>query len=323
MKIKDRVYGEIVVTNPLIIELIKSSPMQRLRKINQYGGPVFLEPLRNVNRFEHSIGVWYILKRYGASLEEQVAGLLHDTPHTAFSHVIDLVFPNDNFAFHERFMEKIIMSSEIPEILKRKGISVKRILKNKSHHLLDADLPDLSADRMDYFFRDTRPEELFPKSLIKQFLDGIFVKNSKFYFKDVSLASLYAILFMNASRLLWLDPSSHGSFFLLAKALKQAIKIKIVTEEDLFKTDGDVFEILKASKDSEVKKYVKRLTPATNFVYAKKSEAEFFGLNKPRVVDPWVQTKGKLVRLSTLIPRLKEMFDHYKQTYKVLGVKTI
>ncbi len=320
MKVIDRVYGKIEVDNLLIAELIDSSPMQRLKRINQSGGPVYLEPRRDITRYEHSIGVWYLLKKYGASLEEQVAGLLHDTPHTAFSHVVDFVFPNEDHTFHEKFTKKVILSSEVPAILKKHGMKVENILDKKRFHLLDADLPDLSADRIDYFLRDTRPDQLFPDSLVKQFLNGINVWKSKFYFKDRSLASLYAILFLNAGRLLWLDPNSHGSFFLLATALKRAIEIGKLTEEDFFKTDSEVFEMLQKIDDKTVKKYVDKLTPQTRFIYAERKKAEFVGPNKPRIVDPWIKESGKLVRISFLVPRLTELFEHYKKTYKFLGV---
>ena len=35
-----------------------------------------------------------LIKKLGGSVEEQIAGLLHDVSHTAFSHVIDYVFDN-------------------------------------------------------------------------------------------------------------------------------------------------------------------------------------------------------------------------------------
>lgn len=320
MVINDRVYGKIRIDNPLITELIASSPMQRLKKINQSGGPVFLEPSRDVTRFEHSIGVWYLLKRYGANLKEQVAGLLHDTPHTAFSHVIDVVFPTADHTFHEKFAEKIIMNSEIPGILQKHKLKVVDILDKKSFHLLEAELPDLSADRIDYFLRDTRPDQIFPNSLVKSFLNGIFVKDSVFYFKDQPLASLYAILFLNAGRILWLDPNSHGSFYLLAAALKRAMKIKKITLDDFFGTDSQLFKELEKIDDKQVKKYVNRLKPSTRFVYVEESKAEFVGPNKPRVIDPLVETPEGLVRISRIVPRLKELFDHYNKTYKVLSV---
>src|SRR3989344_4642865 len=155
MVVSDRVYGQIQITHPLIKELINSSPVQRLKKVGQSGADNLIDLTRNISRFEHSIGVWYLLQKYGANTEEQVAGLLHDTPHTAFSHVADMVFPNEDYTYHERFTEKVILDSEIPGILKKYGLSAKRILNKSKFHLLDAELPDLSADRIDYFLRDT------------------------------------------------------------------------------------------------------------------------------------------------------------------------
>jgi len=321
--IKDRAYGNIEITDPLIIDLLNTAPMQRLKGINQTGGPVFLEPERNVTRFEHSIGVWYLLKIYGAGLEEQAAGLLHDTPHTVFSHVIDFVFPNSDHTFHEKFTEKVILSSDIPKILKKYHLRVEDILRKENYPLLDAELPDLSADRIDYFLRDTRVDPLFPDFLVSRFLDGIFVSQSKFYFKDRGLASLYAILFLNAGRLLWLDPNSHGSFYLLSEALKKAIKLEYLTEEDFFKTDAEIIKILRNIDDKEVKKFMNKLNPKTKFVYAQPPEAEFTGPNKPRIVDPLVDENGKMTRVSVLIPRLKELFDHYNKTYQILSVSSI
>ena len=320
MVINDRVYGKIKIENPLIVELIASSPMQRLKHINQSGGPVFLEPSRDITRYEHSIGVWFILKKYGANLKEQVAGLLHDTPHTAFSHVIDVVFPTEDHTFHEKFTEKVIMNSEIPGILKKHKIKTEDILMKENFPLLEADLPDLSADRIDYFLRDTRPDQIFPNFLVKEFLDNLFVKNSVFYFKDSSLASLYAILFLNSGRLLWLDPNSHGSFYLLAAALKRAMEIGKITLEDFFGTDDQVLEKLKKIDDEMVKKYLNRLNPSTKFIYTESDKAEFSGPNKPRIVDPLVETPKGLVRISKIVPRLSEFFDHYKKTYKILHV---
>ncbi len=323
MRIKDRVYGEIEITDSLIEELINSAPMQRLKEIGQAGATTFLHPQRNVTRFEHSIGVWHILERFGASKKEQVAGLLHDTPHTAFSHIADVVFPNEDHSFHDRFTEQVIMDSEIPVILKKYNIEVEEILDKEQFHLLDAELPDLSADRIDYFLRDTRSEQLFPDSLVKQFLDGLSVEDSKFYFRDRSLACLYSLLFIDAGRLLWLDPSSHGSYFLLAEALKKAMKLGELTEKDFFKTDKEVFAILKEIKDKEIETLLSRLNPQTRFVYADKSEAEFFGPNKPRAVDPLVKVEDKMMRISNLVPDLKVYFEHYKKSHKNLGVSAL
>lgn len=91
MKIHDRLYNEITVDDPIIESLINTKPFQRLKEINQYGGVNFFFPDRyQVSRYQHSLGVYHVLKGIGADLDVQVAGLLHDIGHTAFSHMYDM-----------------------------------------------------------------------------------------------------------------------------------------------------------------------------------------------------------------------------------------
>ncbi len=97
----------------------------------------------------------FLLKKYDASLEEQIAGLLHDVPHTAFSHVVDFVFGTGKHqGYHERFMKQVIYDSEIPSILEEHGIDVEEVLDESNFKLLERGVPDLCADRIDYFLRD-------------------------------------------------------------------------------------------------------------------------------------------------------------------------
>lgn len=90
--IDDCVYGSCKITEPVLIELLQSPVILRLKGINQLGIPPEYDPT-NVffSRYDHSVGVLVLLKKLGASLEEQVAGLLHDSSHTALSHQIDWV----------------------------------------------------------------------------------------------------------------------------------------------------------------------------------------------------------------------------------------
>ncbi len=92
MLYKDKIYGQTEISEPVVLELINSPSMQRLKGVSQHGHfePYF--PNTAFSRFEHSLGVFILLKKFGAGLPEQIAGLLRDVSHTAFSHVADYVF---------------------------------------------------------------------------------------------------------------------------------------------------------------------------------------------------------------------------------------
>lgn len=321
MHITDRIYGTIEITHPLIIDLIHSQPFQRLKKISQDGAAHYIQPHRNVTRYEHSIGTWYLSFRYQRPLEEQIASLLHDLPHTAFSHVIDFVMKDKNHEYHDHFIKEVIINSEIPEILAKYNVQLSKILDKESFPLLDNKLPDISVDRFDYFMRDGFTSNLLPKETITLFLNSVKEKNDKFYFEDVKIAALFSVMFMNCSRLIWLDPTSHGSFFLISEPLKIALKKKYITKKDFFGTDKVLMQKLIDTNDKEIIHLLKRLQPGKEFHYADEKTAEFFGPNKPRFVDPWVMHDGKLVQVSDLIPGMKEYFAEYTKTHKVLGVR--
>lgn len=78
-------YGPIEVNEPVLLELIKCPAFQRLKHIHQYGVAYYTTHQEEYNRFDHSVGVFAILRKNGASLDQQISGLLHDVSHTVFS----------------------------------------------------------------------------------------------------------------------------------------------------------------------------------------------------------------------------------------------
>lgn len=89
MNIADPIYGKMRIQKPVLIELLSAPSVIRLKNISQFGIPDQYYHLKNYSRFEHSVGVMILLRKLGASVEEQAAGLLHDVSVSAFSHIIN------------------------------------------------------------------------------------------------------------------------------------------------------------------------------------------------------------------------------------------
>jgi len=323
MKINDSIYGDIQVKEQVIEDLINTTVFQRLKNISQDGAPHFIQPVRNVTRYEHSIGVWYLSRLYKRSTEEQIACLLHDLSHTAFSHVVDFVVRDKNHEYADGKLKDMILQSDIPNIIKKHGYDIEKVLDKTKFPLLDNSLPDISFDRWDYFMRDGYTIGFLPKDVVNLFLNNIKEENGMLYFTDIRLASTFAILFVNFSRLIWLDPTSHGSFFLLAEAIKIALEDKEIVESDLFTDDNIMLEKLKSSKNKKIVKLLSRLQPGKEFEFADEENAEFFGPNKPRFVDPLVKTDKGIERISKLVPSLDNFFKEFVKKYKYLGVRQV
>lgn len=320
MVVQDRIYGRIAVDEPVIAELIGSGPMRRLKDISQDGAPHFIQPIRNVTRYEHSIGAWYLSHRFNRPIEEQIATLLHDVPHTAFSHVIDFVMHDEKYEYHDHFTKEIILRSDIPAICARHGVAIEKVLDKEGFTLLENNLPDISFDRWDYFMRDGFTLGLLPRQVVRLFLASMRERGERFYFEEVRVASLFAVLYMNCCRLIWLDPTSHGAFYVLAEALRRALDTGVLTPDDFFQTDAVVLKRLQSAHDAAIDALLVRLQPGREFSYASKETAEFYGPNKPRTVDPLVLQAGALTRLSAIVPGIGVYFDEFNAAHQNLGV---
>jgi uncharacterized protein len=323
MVIKDRIHGSVEITSPVIIDLIQSSPLQRLKKISQDGATHFIQPIFNANRFEHSFGAWYLAMRFNRPIEEQIACLLHDVPHTAFSHVVDFVMGDENQEYHDRFLNDVVMNSDIPKILRTHGLDIKRVLQKEKYYLLDNRTPELSFDRWDYFMRDANMMGLLPHETIREIIASVELKDGQFYFTDHHYAGLLCIVTMAVCKLGYVSATSHGAWFLLANALKNGLASGVISEDDLFTTDEEVLIKLKKSHNKEINDYIERLKSGREFTYADKATAEFYGKNKARYIDPLVIHDNKLIKISEIVPGLRQQIEQLKADCQYIGVRQI
>src|SRR5512141_2948426 len=120
MLYSDSIYGEIEIDESVLLDLVSTQALQRLRGVLQHGITALIGITPPVTRFDHSVGVLLLVRRLGGSLAEQIAALLHDVSHTAFSHVIDYVVDgHDSQSYHEEWKEPYLLGSDVPEILVR------------------------------------------------------------------------------------------------------------------------------------------------------------------------------------------------------------
>ena len=167
---RDAVFNYIPVEYDVLLKLINSKEMQRLRRIKQLGGTHQVYQSAEHSRFAHSLGVYYITRRIindsviGEYLSDydkltvMIAGLLHDLGHGPFSHCFENIFHTN----HEEFTVRITREdSEVHTILEEcvKGLSndVALIIEKKhpSQILVQMISSQLDADRMDYLLRDS------------------------------------------------------------------------------------------------------------------------------------------------------------------------
>lgn len=312
MELEDRVYGHAKIKEPVLISLINSKPVRRLKGINQAGASQYALRGKTVSRYDHSLGVMILLKKLNAPLEEQIAGLLHDIPHTAFSHVIDFVFKTKNHEFHEKFHRKIITGSEIPSILKEHGFNIKRQFNERNFPLLEKNLPDLCADRIDYTLRDMVASSGFHDK-INEYLHSFIVKDNEIVMRQKEIARKFAEDYLKMDEEKWSHPLEIALFQILADAIKIALDEKIISEEDLFQDDVFLYSKLKESKNVQILKKLDMLNVNLKII-DDPDDYHFHSKNKLRYINPrFINPDGSFSRVSDVYPDFKERLRKHKE----------
>ncbi|MEH7609272.1 HD domain-containing protein, partial [Priestia megaterium] len=306
MKIHDFIYGSFHL-EPFLAELIHTEPLQRLKKIHQGGASYLVNPKWNVTRFEHSVGVMLLIKKLGGSIEEQIAGLLHDISHTAFSHVIDFVLDNPEQDFHDQIFEKVIQSSEIPSVLQKHGFNLLSILPIEKWSLLEQPLPSLCADRIDYTLRDLSTYNIISLDDACKFVDELRVVNGKICLKTLEAAEWFVKAYYTEVIDFFLHPSNVYGYAILTDILKIAIAKQIIHFDDLLLDDEIVWKKLIDSKDHEV---LQKMKDISKKVINDEKDYDIHQKKKVRIIDPFVLVGNvrmkKATDLSTKVRELNQ-----------------
>jgi hypothetical protein len=297
MRWNDRVYGEVSIEDPAILELVECPTFQRIRGIRQAGPSALAFPFKDVTRFEHSLGVFILLRRLGAPRREQVAGLLHDISHTAFSHAVDFIYTSEEQDHHEQLKPLMLGRADIAHAIVRLGFSPLEFYDDSIYPLLEQPIPDLCADRLDYFLRDGRTCRVVSGEFVQRILSCTAVTNSQVVLTDIAVARETVALFERMNRQWWAGPIEAFVYNEFALALQKGIELGILHLDDLMTDDAHVLAKLEASNSCLIAQklaLIRNLPPDCTRRYVPRI------IPKERWLDPLVRTNSGVQRLSNL-----------------------
>ncbi|MEI5909585.1 HD domain-containing protein [Bacillus spongiae] len=304
MKIVDEIYGEFII-EPVLEDLINSQTIQRLKKVHQGGASYLVNKQWNGTRYEHSIGVMLLVRRLGGTIEEQIAGLLHDVSHTAFSHVIDYVFDAKNENYHEQIFNQVIEGSNIPSILAKHNLDFKKIIDDLSQwKILEQPLPELCADRIDYTLRDMYHYGKISLEEVRVFLSHLVIVNRKIYIDSIEWTEWFVDTYYKEVIDYFLDPLNIYGYTILSKILKMALTKNIVRPEDFLGTDEEIINQLYRSNDKEVIHSLNQLQGKVMLI-EDDQDYDYHMKQKERLIDPSIWLDGQLIRASTISEKVR------------------
>ena len=166
---RDPIYGYIEVEYKIILQLIDSKEVQRLRRIRQLSGVAMVFQTAEHSRFTHALGAYHMANLVLHNVEgidcltpyERLvflcSALLHDIGHGPYSHAFETVLQTS----HEEMTEKIILcaDTDVYQILNQiSGLpeDVAGVIGHQGKYPLLESLvsSQLDVDRMDYLTRD-------------------------------------------------------------------------------------------------------------------------------------------------------------------------
>jgi len=307
-------YGTFEIDEPVLIDLLESDVLQRLKHIHQYGVCYYTRPNEEeYSRYEHSVGVFALLRRYRAPLDEQIAGLLHDVSHTVFSHVADHIFSNKSWAssyqddIHDWFLEY----SGLSKILEKHGYTAESINpKQEQFSRLERDLPFLCADRIEYNIQGAVKRGIFDEGVAQRILADLRFDDGRWYFISTDSANRLAAVSLFMTENVWGEPLQLLVYSWTADALKRGMEIGLVTLDDIhFSTDHEVWHRLITSTDTQISACMEKILNYDNEAHVcAPNDRDTLVIGKFRGIDP-------LVRLDQTFQNLSEIDPHFSEEY--------
>ena len=293
----DRVYGSVTIDDPDILRLIDTPTFQRLKGIKQAGPSALAFPFKTVTRFEHSLGVYILLRKLNADRRQQVAGLLHDISHTAFSHAVDFVFASEEQDHHESLKPEFLNRPDLVRALTAMGLEPQMFYDDTIYPLLEQPLPLLCADRLDYFCRDSLTCSVTTPSQVTRFIDHLVVIGEMIAFNDVDVAREAVERFGEMNRQWWAGATEAFIYNEFADAIREAFRLGVLRKADLFGDDALVLGKLRASRSPVI---VSKLNAVMRFRHEMVAGYTPRVAPKTRWLDPMVLDGMNLRRLSEI-----------------------
>lgn len=318
MHYHDSIYGPAEITEPVLLALLETDALQRLGQVLQHGITGLMGLTAPVSRLDHSLGAMLLVARLGGSLPEQIAALLHDVSHTAFSHVIDYVVDDhDGQSYHDKMKADYVAKTAVPQLLADYGYDWRELIHEESFPLLEQPSPRLCADRLDYFLRDSRDLGLADQADIDRVLAHLVVVETavgpRISVNDLDIARWLGHTFMAADDKSWANFREVGLYELTAQAIKRALAVGLITEADFWLTDATLWTKLQTGQDETLHNWLALVDLDTRFVWDEQ-DPTFWVSTKLRAIDPDVVIgggDGEIRPLSQLDPTFAHERTHY------------
>lgn len=322
-----------------MLEYIYTPEMLRLDGISMSCGTFYTRIYNDkyyYSTLTHSVAVALIVWNFTHDKKQTIAALFHDIATPAFKHCID--FMNGDSERQESTEEKteevIRNSKEIQELLLRDNINVIDVIDYHEYPIADNETPRLSADRFEYTLSGGLYQvKIFDVKDIKNYYNNIVILTNEdnieeLGFKDKEICEKFI---HDISRLWprWIEDEDRLCMQLIADIIKKSNINGEITIEDLYKcSEKEIIQLIKNSKDEEIRKAFKRFEEATRDEVYKSDfpKKEIYCTTvkgKKRYVNPLVEGDNKISRIKDISDKANKDIDEFlnMKLHKYIGLE--
>ena len=204
------------------------------------------------SRLDHSVGVALIIWHFTHDKAQTLAGLFHDASTPVFSHVSDFrkgdaLTQTATESDNERLLKN---DSALCSLLVEDGLTVEQICDYHLYPVADNEIPQLSADRLEYMFPSGMALDgsWDLPSIERAYNDIVVLKNEdgidELGFKTLEIAEDYCRRFCMIGHILQLNENKL-TLHMLGQIMNMAVEQGILHEEDFMnKSEREIMDVL-------------------------------------------------------------------------------
>lgn len=282
------------------------------------------------SRLDHSIGVALIIWHFTNDKAQTIAGLLHDVSTSVFSHVSDF---RKGDALTQTITESdnsrmIREDSQLVALLNQDELTVEQVIDYHKYPIADNEIPQLSADRLEYMFPSGAVlEGSWNLEEIKKTYEDISVlKNEQgqqeLVFNTIEIAEEYCRKFCMTGHLLQMHEDKI-CLHMLGQIMNQAVEENILSEEDFMKlSESEIIEKIGDKGSNKFRQLYLTFRNMTEVLHTNNrlDDENYFNLSlkvKQRYINPLVRTENgdrRLSDVSRLASKLIQDFLSWEDT---------
>lgn len=312
-------YGTVSLDDPLVKSLIAHPAIKRLRLIDNGGPSRYFRSLPAYSLFDHALGVYVILKRFGRPLNEQLAGLLEPVAHSVFSHQGTLYLrpKGSTLPYYLAAHTGYLKSVGLAPWLKKANLTAEGLNPlDPRFKALFQNPPFLSAIEIEMTLRLAYSYKLLTSQEVAAVMDDLRFEDGQWFFVSEKSAAKLAGLSLYFAERYWGAPQSYVVNRWVAAAMKRAVDLGALTVKEIrFGSDKQVLQKLMRLKDKVIHGLLIQCRQPFRF-YDVVEKGAFDEVYKPefRGLDPLVKKGEQYLRLT-------ELDEDYKKKFTALRMK--